>query len=419
MTAWSDQPFPRVVDYTAVSRRGREISSGAGESRVIYEIEGHPGWLAKLYKSGVSLNDGHLDRLIGLPDQLSRDEVALVDTGTSWPVSRILDAGPTVGVVLPLAPDGYSGHLSRGGRQTTARETFAVDLLCQSEDWQRSRGLRVPSRAERRAAGLRIARIGALFEGADIVYGDWSYANALWNPADNGIYVIDVDSCEFGSRPWVETPGWEDPQVPSGQRMDGATDRYRVGLLVARVVTGERSLTELPAALSRLDRGDPAAGVLVAMTNGQRPKSTRPKIKELVAALTVDQAGGAATSSAPSSTTAGANVTSWRPVKRLRKGSALAGAGSAPSGAASFRPPTKPQSDLSPRTTGRPSTPRTTPTTPRRPAGPTGSASSRRPASPAPPSTSFEDVIATVFGLLVILGVAVAVIAGIVYAVHH
>ncbi|EFC83775.1 hypothetical protein [Parafrankia sp. EUN1f] len=459
MTAWSDQPFPRIVDYPAVRRREREISPGAGESQVIYEIQGCSGWLAKIYKPGMAPDDDDLDRLISLPGRLSQDERDLVDASTSWPVARIVDAGRTVGVVLPLAPSGYSGHLSRNGKKIATTEIFAVDMLCQSEQWQTSRGLRVPSSAGRRAIGLLIARIGALFEDAGIVYGDWSYRNALWNPSSDGIYIIDMDSCRFGSRPWVESTGWEDPQVPSGP-MDNTTDRYRVGLLVARVLTGERSLVELPMALSRLEPGDPAAAVLVAMTNSQRPKQTRPAIRKLVAALTGDRADSAeapskpavksgtrpdaksrptaspptapttatsATSpttatSATAPTTSGPHVTNWRPVNRPRERGSPPGTSSNRPPPVTPVPPITPVPPVPPTTVTSPGrTSRATPTPPNVPgqparptirptARPTGQASSRLP-QPPPPPINLGGAVAAAFGLLLIVGFAVALIA--------
>jgi len=84
-----------------------------------------------------------------------------------------------VGVLLPRAPDGFSGTLVRGGRPTSP-VTFGLDMLWQPDDWLRSRGLRVPSRAERRAVGRRIARIGALFEDAELV-SNWSHVEGYVN----------------------------------------------------------------------------------------------------------------------------------------------------------------------------------------------------------------------------------------------
>ncbi|MGH1551243.1 hypothetical protein ACRAWF_00480 [Streptomyces sp. L7] len=56
----------------------------------------------------------------------------------------------------------------------------------------------------------------------------------------NSAYLIDVDGCQPEKMSDLHQPNWADPLAPPGTDADVYTDRYRLGLLVARCSTGRR-----------------------------------------------------------------------------------------------------------------------------------------------------------------------------------
>src|SRR5262249_21897739 len=87
-----------------------------------------------------------------------------------------------------------------------------------------------------------LAAVGALLERHGVVYGDWSYANAFWARGTGRVFVIDMDSCGIGDRPWVESKSWDDPGVEPGTRLTTYTDRYKLTVLVLRCLSGVRGM---------------------------------------------------------------------------------------------------------------------------------------------------------------------------------
>ncbi|OHV35234.1 hypothetical protein [Pseudofrankia sp. EUN1h] len=317
MTGWSDWRRDRVIHLDWVDRRGKVISTTGGEAKIVYEIAGMPGWLMKQYRPGTAISDARLDRLISLPERLDAAEKTLVHTATSWPVARVVAQSRSVGVVIPKASDSFVHAFRRPDGKWMEPKTVNVDQLCRPADELKALGQPVPSEKDRRATGRRLAEVGALFERHDLVYADWSYTNAFWNPQDGSVYVIDVDGCYFGTRPWIGAVNWDDPQVARGQPITTTTDRYRLGLLVARCLTGERGPEKVPAALLGMRDREPAVEVLLRMIHAGTPAEKRPTIEELAVAL-----GAAARVTAPvpvqtvpaTEPESDANVKNWKKV---------------------------------------------------------------------------------------------------------
>lgn len=291
MKTWSGHPFAPTVAASDVAAIASIVAEHRGESSIIYEIGGYPGWLVKRYKTAPSdRRQGELDELIRLPGTMSGEDRRLVDETIAWPVARIVDGSITQGVIIAKAPEHFFHNLTLiEGRQK--RVAISIDHLVMTGDYYRQRGLPSPGLADRLAVVREIVAVGELLERNRLVYGDWSYANAFWSPTTHQSFVIDADSCGFGGRPWVESNAWDDPLVEHGVTLTAYSDRYKLILLTARCLTGTRAkdasmLAALPPSLRNgsLER-------LLEQGLTARTLTARPSLPALLRAL--DQAIGA------------------------------------------------------------------------------------------------------------------------------
>lgn len=280
-SAWA---LPPVTPLTALGALGEQIATNNGQSSEVTRIRGlgtGPDLLFKRYKKPLDHTDAdRLDMLVAFgrsdaPAGRPAREVLL--RHTSWPVARVTDrTTATVGCLIPIAPDTF--RAPGGG----FRE---IDTLARSDERMARNG--TPPTPEQRLTACRcLVGIAAALEQRRFVYSDWNYANAFWNPADHSVYLIDMDGCAQHTGPDIWQPGWEDPRARPGTPADLSTDRYRVALLTARCLTGERNLAELLHTL-----GDPPPGVppdvaklLLDMLWAQ-DRETRPRSSALLAAL--------------------------------------------------------------------------------------------------------------------------------------
>jgi hypothetical protein len=262
---WGGRP---VVGLGELGPHDQPVSEGAGESLGIYHLQRTPGWLVKLYNRSVDRREwNRLDWLIALPDRIPPADGDILRRYTSWPVARVVDSfGTAVGVVLPEAPPCFAW--------TRTDAYLEVDVLAKPDHWLARRGLPVPSPSERLAICASIAAIGATLERQSLVYSDWSYSNAFWSPGERVAYLIDVDGIAPYGKPNMHQPNWQDPLTQPDRPADGYTDRYRLALLVARCVTGERELATVLHALRRLPgllAGEVLLDVLLASERSRRP----------------------------------------------------------------------------------------------------------------------------------------------------
>jgi hypothetical protein len=248
---WSRPPGDRIMRI-GDGDLGEKISEGAGESLFVCKLKNYPGWLYKAYRAP-SADDSvaRLDRLIGLPAAMTPPDQAIVDNHTAWPAARVVNAaGRTTGVLLPMAPAAYQFEMALpNGR--SLRKYLEVDHLAQAAARQQQIGLPAQSLADRICVCASIAATADLLARFGLVYLDWSYANIFWCPGDHSAYLIDLDGSSFGPRPQIQTPLWEDPQVPLGTTAGNSSDRYRVALLIASCLTGQR-VHEAQAARTQL-----------------------------------------------------------------------------------------------------------------------------------------------------------------------
>lgn len=293
MRTWSGSPFPRTVRLCDVEGHDASavIARDNGESSVIHEAPGHPGWLVKRYKPSARIGHIALDDLIELPRRMSPEDLALVDRSVAWPVSRVVDGYRTVGTIMARADDGFSWDLALlQGR--TRRQTIELDLLANSDRDIRRLGLPVPTQELRLAAMREIVAVAALFERQGLVYGDWSFANAFWAPGTDRVLVIDMDTARMGKRDHLETHNWDDPLADKSRPLTTHTDRYKVALLVARTTTGLRQeRLKAVEGMAALYPAYPDLIDLLAKCIGAPTPDARPRLEEILAAMSEPSTG--------------------------------------------------------------------------------------------------------------------------------
>ena len=291
---------------------GDNLGQQNGESRRVCLLPNRPGWLYKEYWAPLPDDQAQrLLRLVRLPSQMGPSDMALVGKHVSWPISRVVNgAGDTVGVILPKAADSYDYEWKLPSGKTK-RGPLQVDVLALSEEQQARKNLPAQTLVNRISVCASIAAVGSLFERHGLVYLDWCYANAFWSVQDHSAYVIDMDGCSFGPRAQIKQPGWEDPLVPFGAA-GNECDRYRIALLTARCLTGERAeAAKVRSVLSSLrlhsESVEQAIDLLLQALTAER-KQDRPSVERISTAL--NHAAGFAW--APRSDAGG--VRNWKPI---------------------------------------------------------------------------------------------------------
>ncbi|MEY9966650.1 hypothetical protein ABIA33_004715 [Streptacidiphilus sp. MAP12-16] len=298
MRTWSDSPFCPAVGPEEVPE-GRVLDRENGESRIVYEIAGSKGWIAKMYKKPLSdTAAADLRKLVYLPTLMSQRDQTLVDASIAWPVARILDGPQVVGVVMAKAPDSFFVRLRKLSGTATDATPLLLDWLVMSGDACAKRGIQPADLSVRLRAMAELLAVGALFARYDIVYADWSYNNAFWEQGTGAAFVIDMDTCAFGTRKWIQSVGWEDPLFPEKKKQPLTihSDRYKLAMLTVRCLTGVRQdPMEAYRALVDLIGSNPFTDTLEQALTASRA-TDRPGPTELVVAFrhTADQGFAAA-----------------------------------------------------------------------------------------------------------------------------
>jgi len=241
-------PLPQAVRLDELGPLTAPIAVHGGQAQAIHPIENHPGWLAKLYKQPRQHDDARrLDLLLSAPASLPAETRAALYEGTCWPAARIFAPGsPTIGCVIPMAPADFR-HELRVGEQRE-RRFVEIDWLAKPDASVQRRGLAAPGPEGRLRACTQFTALAAVLEELGLVYSDWSYSNAFWNPRSGAVYLIDVDGCQSAKMADIHQPNWADPLTPPGVDADKYTDRYRIALMTARCLTGQRDARALHAA---------------------------------------------------------------------------------------------------------------------------------------------------------------------------
>jgi hypothetical protein len=177
-----------------------------------------------------------------------------------------------------MAPEQYRCELRRGG--FSERRFVEIDWLAKSDESIWGIGLPYPGFEGRLAACRRLTELAAILESLGLVYSDWSFSNAFWSPEQRSVYLIDVDGCQPHKMPDIHQPNWADPLTPQGTDADEYTDRYRLGLLVAKCMTGRRDAHAFHTVAASHWQNQPAVSdvlldMLLATDRERRPSAAQ------------------------------------------------------------------------------------------------------------------------------------------------
>jgi DNA-binding helix-hairpin-helix protein with protein kinase domain len=236
-----------------------------GGQGTVCRLPTHPGFLLKHYHDGVGVNATELGRLIDLPRRLGVGDQQLVRTAMAWPRCRVFDGDRLVGFVMPQAPRRF--HTWIGGRSRPLELQFL--LYPRRAMWP---DLPLPDLGQRAALAGRMVALFDVLHRNGLVVGDVSMKNFLWTiSGPPAVFAVDCDGFQVvGREPAVqpaETEGWQDP-AGSGT-LD--SDRYKLALLVLRVLLVDHGATPDTAVGGRLLGPEIVALAELARTPGTRP----------------------------------------------------------------------------------------------------------------------------------------------------
>lgn len=266
---------------------GPELGNG-GQGRVL-RVEGKGAPLAfKQYKM-LGADPGALKILVDLPAALQPSERDQLHARTSWPLARVFSKGQLKGFLMREIPGQFFGANVAGSIKLRELQYLVYP---RKPAW----GEIVPEGSVSAATRMQVAseftRLLALLHGKGLVIGDVSMSNLLWAGSAGEaaeVFLIDCDGIrKLGSRPVLrqaDTLDWDDPlQPPAGPDLD--TDRYKLALLVGRVLTIGKDLR--PGAPLQLVPDVPdrvAARVKTLWQQAAGPRSTRPDAVQWAMAL--------------------------------------------------------------------------------------------------------------------------------------
>jgi len=255
----------------------RGVRLGSGGQGEVFRVRNRPGEVLKLYFRQVT-NPDSLKALVDFPGSLDAADRQALLRQAAWPLGRVTKHGQVVGFLMKEVPAQFVGHTTAGPK---LRELQYL-LYPRKPLWGDIAPLDTNGRIEVAQAFVALLRI---LQENSMVIGDISMRNLLWSPGFPAqICMIDCDSpTRVGRRPVMphsQTPDWTDPHMPrTGPDLD--TDRYKVALVVGRILTGTADVRpgrplslrpDLPESIARPLREcfDAAAGA-----HGTRPDATR------------------------------------------------------------------------------------------------------------------------------------------------
>jgi hypothetical protein len=219
----------------------------------------------------------------------------------AWPTKIVTDAGASVGFLMPEVPAEFLVPIAlpSGARQSVLA---GFQLLLNPPSYLARLGISVTER-DRYLLLAEIAESLALFHRYDIAVGDLSPKNVLFSLTPSPrCFFVDADAMRLagrGAMDQAETPDWEISTVSSEELATLATDRYKLGLLVLRLLAGDQS-TRDPGALP--PSVPPAVRGLIVGALAVSPAS-RPAAADWVDPLRAAAAGASTTVSAATGAT--------------------------------------------------------------------------------------------------------------------
>jgi hypothetical protein len=268
---------------------------GSGGQGIVYSVSKEPAWahsgplVYKEYRRDPG--SGFFDNLAGIVRMRARlphYQRAALDAATAWPLCLVVDEhGDPTGVVMPrIASRFYATvQLPSGREKTIPREIQPLFAAPARAD---KIGLDVPAGDDTRTRLQLCARLAdafALLHEVDIVYGDLSSRNVLYDAAPTpSVLLIDCDGASLASGVvprYMETPDWGAPEMQRslGYRPSVNTDRYKLALFVLRCMTpGDRSSINRDPAVASSVLDTTGFGLLRNALEG--PPYRRPSARE-------------------------------------------------------------------------------------------------------------------------------------------
>lgn len=222
-------------DVALADLRLDEMLDRGGQGEV-WSLAGDPDRVLKKYLNS-RIDETALSTLVDFPQRLPAAERDLLTQRTAWPAARVVDNGHAVGFLMRRVPPPFIG--TTAGPKAQLRELQYL-LYEPKPFW----GEISPLSTERRVVFVRhFVEVVCLLHRRAMVLGDISMRNILFSDEDSPrVFVLDCDSArpQRGQPvlPQADTPDWGDP-MRSGSDQDIDTDRYKLALVVGRVLASD------------------------------------------------------------------------------------------------------------------------------------------------------------------------------------
>ena len=210
-----------------------EAQLGLGGQGTVHDLSGQgTGLVYKEYLVPGEVNGAELRALVALPGRMDVTDRDVLLTQTAWPRNLVLDGGTVTGFLMPKVPVPFWWASATGPRLMELQYL----LFPPKPLWS---SITLPDAQGRLKLARRVASLFQLLHGQGIVVGDVSMANLLWSEQGD-VYLLDCDGTRRHGHlpvtPQPETPDWDDPHQP-GTGPDLDTDRYKLALLISRILT--------------------------------------------------------------------------------------------------------------------------------------------------------------------------------------
>jgi DNA-binding helix-hairpin-helix protein with protein kinase domain len=232
------------LDRSVVGTLGAQLGSG-GQANVylapqltLPDVAGP--LVFKQYK-GDQVSQNGLRAIVGVRSRLDPGARARLDAMAVWPVRVVRDSGRICGVLMPLIPDSFFQDriLPTGTRSRDPRE---VQNLFIEPDRAVRLGMPDLSTTQRFAVCRDLAAVLALLHGNGVVFGDVNARNELFRAhPEPTVMLVDCDAVRIrGSAAVVKQLSAPDWNPPEGAVLTQATDLYKLGLFITRVLSPGR-----------------------------------------------------------------------------------------------------------------------------------------------------------------------------------
>jgi hypothetical protein len=270
------------IDVSALGALTKLDEGGEG---VVYRCGRHPDLVLKRWHRPQPSIGRTLQRLDERLRHLPADQLAYVRSRMVLPRRLVVERGSVVGFLMPRVPDEFYAESDQGKR-------FLVELqhlVYAGTPKVRTLGLPRVTLDDRLELLRQWTTVVACLHAIGVVVGDISERNLLWtlSPEPRALF-IDCDAMriegEVDERAAVQAPDFRDPAAE--RALTRASDSYKLGLVVTRVLTGDFHAT-LDARVPDDPTGRYDAAALNAVIARTRlgDAASRPTADEWLAAL--------------------------------------------------------------------------------------------------------------------------------------